>query len=404
MTDDAPPSDADFDQHLLVALGDHPDVESVDRRDDDTLRVRRAGGLEVTVSLAQLRREYRSQPPDERERYLAAVVACAAEPTGEDDAPFDEVAPRLMPTIRNASLAWMLALRARAQEPEAGEGLEPWPLMASPLCEGLVVVPVEDGAHTMSTLTLERAERWGVPEQAVYRRALDNLRAASPHPPESVAPGVFASTYQDAYDSSRALLADWVATAGVPGPHLVSIPQRGALLIASQEDAAGLLALTEQVFLGAGRSISAQLYRPGEGRLTPYRVGPEDRLYDALRRARMMDLVGQYEDQKGLLDSIHEAEEVHLDVAAFTAVQDGKGVPTSSSVWVEGVETLLPESEQVTLELSGNERLTVSWEALLQGAARHLEAYPGLEPVRWRTRGFPGGEALAALRARAQRD
>src|SRR5205814_3351220 len=69
-----------------------------------------------------------------------------------------------------------------------------------------------------------------------------------------------------------------------------------------------------------------------------------------LHELRMRTVGMEYNDQKELLDQIHQQTGEDLFVASFSAVKlKDSGRVTSYSVWSEGVDTLLPETDDVIL-------------------------------------------------------
>jgi hypothetical protein len=111
----------------------------------------------------------------------------------------------------------------------------------------------------------------------------------------------------------------------------------------------------------------------------------------------------EYNDQKELLDQIHQQKGNDVFVASYSAVQHkDSGRITSYSVWSDGVDTLLPETDDVVLLRAnrGAQKVEVaaasSFERVRDVAGDLMQPL-GTYPERYRVAGFPSEQQLAAI-------
>jgi hypothetical protein len=111
----------------------------------------------------------------------------------------------------------------------------------------------------------------------------------------------------------------------------------------------------------------------------------------------------EYNDQKELLDKIHESTGEDVFVASFSAVQHkDSGRIASYGVWAEGVPTLLPETDDLVL-MRGNPQTddihvaaSGPWQRVREIAGDLMQPL-GVYPERYRVVEFPTPQQLAAI-------
>lgn len=93
--------------------------------------------------------------------------------------------------------------------------------------------------------------------------------------------------------------------------------------------------------------------------------------------------------------------ENHRDavLAPYSRGQRDDGSVYSVTVWGDGVDTLLPETEYVAVGDGARRTGLVPWETLVRVTG--IEREPGWSPSRYRTRVRPSSIGLGALRATA---
>ena len=93
-----------------------------------------------------------------------------------------------------------------------------WPLKGlRPISQDLRVAVVYDTEHAMAQITGQTMQQWGVSEEQVHQKAIDNLHHKAPPKFVSLAPGLFGSDYGDYYDAARILLPELAYQLPLPG-------------------------------------------------------------------------------------------------------------------------------------------------------------------------------------------
>jgi hypothetical protein len=106
----------------------------------------------------------------------------------------------------------------------------------------------------------------------------------------------------------------------------------------------------------------------------------------------------EYEaQQKPLQDRMGD----DLFVSSYRGLPRSDGSITSMTTWSEGVDSLLPEAQEIAFVVDPTvkqEVFRLPWSLVERNAASHLVREPDLNPPRWRTRGWPDQALLARLR------
>jgi hypothetical protein len=139
--------------------------------------------------------------------------------------------------------------------------------------------------------------------------------------------------------------------------------------------------------------------------LTRHRSPPPDRprSTNAPFRQLYIQSIGQnYAEQKDLLDRRHELEQVDIFVASYSAMEEEKtGNVISYCVWSEGVDTLLPETDQIFFfrpEAPKNEQTAGNADSdTVRRVAGDLMEPQGTYPERWRVKEFPDDSVLREI-------
>lgn len=315
---------------------------------------------------------------------------------------FAEAKSKLLPILRSRSLIEYVAL---ASQVDSGVNIMP---ASHPFSSDTLVMLAYDTEHSMMTLSGSSLADWGVSFDTALAAATDNLRDATVARFEQVVPGLFVGTWNDSYDTSRLLFPDVIHQIGVGGDPLVMIPTRGRLLVASSNDRAAQLAMigaAGQLVEEEGRQVSALMYRYEQGRAVEC-VPPDPEVAAHLMDFRRRMLADDYAGQKDSLEKLNEKNGIDLFVASYQILSSKQtGREASYSVWTEGVDTLLPETDLVavvsTAELEDNGAeppKLVGWKEL-QAAVGAFERLPERYPARYRPGNFPDRSARDALPA-----
>lgn len=317
-------------------------------------------------------------------------------------ATFAEAKSKLLPILRSRSLIEYVALSSKA---DSGVNVLP---ASQPFSTDTLIMLAYDTEHSMMTLSGSSLADWGVSFDTALAAAIDNLRDATVASFEQIIPGLFVATWNDAYDTSRLLFPDVIHQIGLGGDPLVMIPTRGRLLVASSNDRAAQLAMVGaagQLVEEEGRQVSALMYRYEQGRAIEY-VPPDPEVAAVLMEFRRRMLADDYAGQKESLDKSYEENGTDLFVASYQILSSKKtGRETSFSVWTEGVDTVLPETDLVALVSTAEQEAggaeppkLVGWHDL-QAALGPFERLPDRYPARYRPVNFPDQTTRDALPA-----
>lgn len=311
-------------------------------------------------------------------------------------ATFDEARESLLPTLRHLPGLDQARILAGAEDSQSlMNGLRP-------LSQDLRVAVVYDTEHAMAQITGQTIQQWGVGEEQVHQKAIDNLRHKAPPKFVPLGPGLFGSDYGDYYDAARILLPELAYQLNLPGKPVAMTPNRICLLIASDQDQRAQLAMIEksrEILMNESRPLSAEMFRLTDGAWATWQ--PEDESAGkALRELQLQVLSSDYESQKQAFDSVHEQRGKDVFVASFTLVQRKSGQLMSYSVLSKGVDTWLPRSDVVMFVDQEQPRATapkiVDWSVFEAQLAPLIEPI-GCYPPRFHVRQHPSDETIANL-------
>ncbi|XQA66117.1 hypothetical protein ACM9XC_01845 [Xanthomonas sacchari] len=365
---------------------------------------RLVGGNGYTIYLHNAYQAYRAATRKGRAEALRAYVTSslnAQEESGREKT-FDEVRATLMPVIRNRGMFEELRLEHLLEK-----GLDaPFPYAWRDIAEDCVELLALDLPDTISTLFQGPRAAWGITLDEGLAIARDNLRDATADHFVEVAPGVFRGAWQDAYDTSRALLPDVLYRVPVAGNPLFMLPARDCLLVVGDRDAAAIGAMLELSVEAAaqGRNVSALVFTYDEARrMVPFALAsPEHRQRQADLR-RLLDAPA-YADQKAALDKLHDATDQDIFVASFSVYQerDDGARQFSLCTWTKGVDTLLPRADRIALVVPRDDAeedavVLVSWDEAVAAFGDLMEPQPPLYPPRYRVQTFPDDAQLRQL-------
>jgi hypothetical protein len=350
-----------------------------------------AGGR---VSLGNLRRELEAAPASERSARIQRFVRALNEPKTPPD--FATARADVLPVVRDRYFFEQLPLMRRPNGLTAAFQV---------VGENLAIAAAIDHPDGIATIAGETLAGWNTGLDQVMEVARENLRKRSAAPFASVAPGVCASTWNDDYDGARMLLPDVLARCRVKGDLVVAVPNRSLLLVTGADDPQALAAFADRLEEGAKapRANATRAFRFTAGAWAPFSPkGPPElkRRFDHFElRARM----GDYEEQRKLLQDKLLGEGKDIFVAKFVVFGDKGGEAWSVATWARGVTTYLPLSDSVIL---GDPSLPRDKSILGRYALKDLRRVVpasvlrplGLWPERLATDGFPTAEQLAKLK------
>lgn len=361
-------------------------------------------GEEGFINLANLYQEFCQVPRRERSAVLARFIRGCVGTTGfELPSDFDDVHPDLLPVVRSRFYLESVVLQARAR------GGEDFGVPQQLIGDHLSLSLVYDLPQAMRSIIQDDLDKWGVSFYEAVESARRNLEqmgnVAFASLQNDGGDGVYFSATGDNYDASRLVMLDLVRKFQVRGDYIAMVPNRDTLVITGSEDESGLavmLKVAEDSF-DKPRPISTialRLESDGWESWLPERGSPHFAKFHELR-TRTVGM--EYNDQKDLLDQIHERSGEDAFVASFNAVQrKDTGNITSYGIWADGVLTLLPETDDVILlrgdPAAKNIQVAASgpWQRV-RDVVGDLMQPMGVYPERYKVTEFPTSNQLAAI-------
>lgn len=389
------PSKADFAAMAIEAFGNAGLVGLEYHVDNFSLK---RAGSDATIFLQNSYVNYCGAGRAERQEIVAKMVASLS---ALPEIPRDFAAARknLMPVIRDEAYEGMTMLLS------GGETKAGFERQYKPFAAGLLAGLAYDTEHSITSVNLQTLESWGVDFDKAFAVAKENLRERTrPDGFESVH-GVYWARWGDSYDSSRMLLTELIYRLPVDGDAVAFVPNRDALMVTGTNNIAGLRVMLNtgvDSHFKQGHPVSPDLFVLEDGAWKHYI--PEDRglreVWETTRRQRDgMD----YNQQKDLLDKVHEKEGVDIFVAGYRIGEPKGDKPFSICVWSKDVDSLLPVTESIAfmVDPEKGDFFMVRWEAAVAVVGNLMEEDPELIPKRIRVREFPNREQIAELRNRA---
>ncbi len=225
-----------------------------------------------------------------------------------------------------------------------------------PVGEHLYATVVFDFPNSVRSLTSENLDGWGLSPYEAIEIARQNL-AEDQAVLASRGDAFYASVTGDSYDATRLLLTDRIRQLEVRGEHIAMVPNRDCLLITGSEDDEGLammIQVAEQALQDPRPMLPLPL-RLEEEEWVDWMPPPDHPLFEPLELLELKYFYPEYEEQKDLLNALHEARGEARYAASLTAVQREDDSVISYTVWSEGVEILLPKAQYVVFINAGAE-------------------------------------------------
>ena len=331
------------------------------------------------------------------ERFARSMLARSSANVNE----YATAKPRLMPIVRSASETAQAGLQTSLV---AGSTVDPADLPVNrPLTGDLTVGLAIDSQDSISRISARQLEKFGVDFDQALQDALLNLRGL----PErggwkQVGTGLWSGEWGDDYESSRLLLPDLIHRLNLADP-VACLPTRNALLVTS---AGNLPGLTEMARI-ARRAVESQ---PRWLSALPYQLlgdrwsvfQPPAECAQLFVEVATIVRAGIYNEQKRILEQLHERDRVDVFVATAMLAKNPAGTLIDATTWTEGVDSLLPETKLLFLVRPAAQAaaLAIPWADAFPLLTELLEKQE-LTPVRYRARGFPDEALLKRLSALA---
>lgn len=302
------PTPDQFAKKVISALRHRGETDSIEYEARAfTLRFRG-----IVMNLGNFYAEYCQIPWRQRRSALKHFVSTLDNEPSELSDNFDEVASSLLPRIRDPFYYEAIRLTGLIEGTDFPELKR---LSISPFHEVEVVVDQEQASMSVRS---EKFDAWGKTLEQVLSVARDNLWKRSNEPFVQLMPGLHASDWHDTYDAARMYLHDLVWQLPVKGNHVVMTPTRDHLLVAGTEDTAALTAMVE-----LAKKILEEAPRPMHGRAVqlkgkewitfmPEKSSPN---FEAFRYLELISIANDYNEQKELLERLHEKDGTDVYVA-----------------------------------------------------------------------------------------
>lgn len=346
-----------------------------------------------------LHHAYRSYCESERaarDKALHAFVATLCASRNAAPAQLDEARAILRPLVRGRGVLEDVRLHQLRSAGRDAVFAPAW----RPFGDDCAILLALDYPESTSTLVSGPPESWHITLDEALAIARDNLRDVTTDAFVEVARGVYRGAWSDGYDVSRVLLPDLLHRAPVAGRPVFMIPTRDVLLVASEKDHDALLRMAEfaQRAANTGRAVSPFMFCYEEHAPTRF-VPTHPALAHRIDHLAYLYRKDDYDTQKAALDRLHLDEKRDLFVANYVVYGANNDTDTmfSATTWTSGVDTLLPKADRVVMiQVESGATQIVPWqqvESLIGGLLDEEPVYP----VRYRTRGFPDAEQLAAM-------
>jgi hypothetical protein len=234
---------------------------------------------------------------------------------------------------------------------------------------------------------------WGVTEEDVVERALDQLREKSKgHPFQRLASGIYQSSYQDGLDASRMLLPElWQEL--FPGQNtFVAVPTQRRMLVAPQVLLPKLVEALDIALADPDDRLFATIFQVVGHNILPATLQDPHPIAQPQRELRQSDVLHAYRAQEAALDRTQGV----IGPVGMMRTQQGRAI--SYTIWTEGRPVLLPETDMIVFMTAKGKplgmyiRQTMPRIQELQGTPVDIWG-----PRRLRYAGFPTTEQLSRL-------
>ena len=361
-------------------------------------------GSEGFINLANLYHEYCQVPRRDRAAVLQRFIrGCVGTTDFELPADFEDVHPDLLPVIRSRFYLESVGLQSRAR------GGDDFSVPQQFIGDHLSLSLVYDLPQAMRSITQEDLERWSVTLYEAVEAARRNLEqmgnVAFASLQNEAGDGVYFSATGDNYDASRLVMLDLIRKFQVRGDYIAMVPNRDTLVVTGSEDEGGLAVMIKAAEDSFDKprpisTIALRLESDSWETWLPERSSPH---FAKFHELKVRTIGMEYNDQKELLDQIHDKTGEDLFVASFNAVQrKDTGAIASYGIWPEGACTLLPETDDLVLLRGDPEAKDVElaaagpWQRVREVVGDLMQPM-GVYPERYRVEAFPTAPQLAAI-------
>ena len=330
-------------------------------------------------------------------RFVNAFVADSKIPSD-----FESAKTGLMPVLRDYRYISLsrLALESRSTAPVH---LTP----ELPFAPELNILCACDFQDSISLVNEDKLQAWGISLEAAVVIAKENLRDRTETKGfVELRDGVYLGTWNDSYESARLILTDYFYRLSLDGDPVAFIPNRDILFVCGERDTAAMKFILEEgakTHFENGYPLSPNLYVLREGHWeihTPQEPSLKMRLLEVQKRREATD----YSEQQRYLNAIYARDKKDISVAGCQLYKKEDGSFFTHTVWSNGVDSVLPITDEMTLHLNpeaeegdSSEFLRVPWRRACLRLGSLMEPVDTLIPRRVRVREFPDQAMLDEL-------
>lgn len=346
------------------------------------------------TNLSNFYADYCAAPRAERDNLLSLQVRGALSHLKEMPEEFDDAKCDIYPRM------WTRASLEKMRLQQWLEGQDSFNTPTQVVGDHLEASLVFDLPEAVRTISQSDLDDWGVSYYEAMEIARQNLETSN-FAFAAIGDNLYASLTGDTYDGTRLLLLDLIRKLEVKGDHVAMVPNRDTLLITGSEDDVGLgmmYAFAEKALNEESRPMVPTPMRLDGDEWMDWMPTDGHSLYDQFRSLELKFLHSEYEEQKSILDAIHEKNGTDIFVASYSAIEKkDTGKLLSYCVWPQDVEALLPKTQKVVFVRGQDEMPALGrWERVIEVVGRRMERTDHY-PFRFRVTEFPSDEELAAI-------
>lgn len=352
------------------------------------------GEQQGVLNLGNLFAEFQQVEPEGQQQCLSELVRAALSHLKEMPEDFDAASYDIRPRLWARATFEQIRLRSRLSDQPAPD----WPL--EPIGDHLFLSLVYDLPESVRSIANQDLKEWGVTYWEAREVALQNL-GETELVIASLGDELFASNTGDTYDATRMILPGLVQQLPVVGQPILMVPNRDTLLLTGSESEVGqkmMLEFAEQQLDEQPRPLVATpLTLDFSNQWVDWSPEQANPLYYDYHKMQLNWFAGEYQEQKLLLDAIHEKESVDLFVANFSIAEKRDDSIFSYCVWGKDIESLLPETDFfAVMESLEGPSIMVPFDVVMEKfGSWFLET--DYYPKRFHVRDFPTSEQFAEL-------
>jgi hypothetical protein len=330
-----------------------------------------------------------AQTKEEKERQIDIGIGHFFEPPMPKT--FAEMAPLLLPAVRNRSL-----LAAADLDLKGDPSQDDWEGASRSISGPLIAITVFDRETSMGLLNKKHLIDLSTSFDVALERAIENLRAISPNRFLRDDRGFWVSNFGDHYDCSRLLLPHLFEQLELRGEPVAIAMSRTILVVAGSEDKAALAGMAEFVMSPRPADDRPCSYMPivlREGVWSPFDTSVDG--LEGLDALRVQEIGWEYATQKEPLQKYLNTRGQDLYVASLNGVKRQNGRTDTWTSWGKDISSLLPRADFIGMH--GREQPPAEvrshfcrWEDV-ETEFGPFPIEPHLYPLRYRVGPWPEG-------------